>query len=82
LLEARKVLTQLAMASGSISKVPQAPMPPAFATEAPNAGVHALPIGAIRIGTRKLNASQKAWVRARADDLAGIVEFLRTFHLS
>jgi hypothetical protein len=51
---------------GLHATAPQPPNPPALATAIASEAGETLPIGAIKIGTRRLNVSQNALARARA----------------
>jgi hypothetical protein len=63
---ARTSAAHFLIASGCIISAPQPPRPPALAMAMASEGGQALAIGAIKIGTRRLNCSQNAAARARA----------------
>ena len=66
LLPARTSDAQALIASGCIRSAPQPPSPPALATAIASDAGQAPAIGAIRIGTRRLNVSQNVAARTRA----------------
>src|SRR6516164_8395867 len=62
-------VVHLLIASGCMSSAPQPPRPPALAIAIASEAGQAPAIGAIRIGTRRLYASQNASARTRASCL-------------
>jgi hypothetical protein len=66
LLPARVSDAQALIASGCINSAPHPPKPPALAIATASDAGQAPAIGAIKIGTRRLNASQNALARATA----------------